>query len=674
MAVRSRTSLRVSVRQDHDEEDSLIHDDNHHPRSIIINPTGGPPLSKPPRIHPSSTTSRPRRRRKSSPDLLDATTPDIPRRTSTRLVSASSSSSSNTDHHNPPHLKARLLPRHATPTTAATTTTTTTKSTPPISSFFLRGLSRESPDPLDTISPATATTDSKRFPGRTPSSVSGRPSHQPGSLRSDELSSPPRKVGKANRPSTDGDVAALGNSPQPPPPPGPNPTSQDPAPTTSKPAVKEQRRSLRSHDGGSRARSELALYFPNYEQLLSVEPPKPEFLAGNTTIRLIDDLTSPPLPASALTSTDADSPFGNPLLNLHNCETITLSEPPPPPPPSDKDTPRTTPRKKPPKAKEDNEDALNEGAYFRPHRRNERQEKQLRNIERDRAQHEKQQLDRLLDELQSTDWPRVMGIGTLTDPDERKHYETKRAFFINEISALIQKFKIWKEEEKRRKVEKEKLVLQQQQEQSQSAGSTITTSHQPPASHKRRRPQPRPSTNEPDEQEVDDTDARVSTTSSSPDLSLPDVLSPTETPDINDVDAAAARQLLQEARSATAGKKLKQTTISFSGHGPKKKPKTHASPPNQDPPQPPSSPPILPPPPPPPDDKPFTSFYAKPYLRETAMSTHRKGRVRFAFGHPIPEMEEREFVLPSEILTTDAIHACRRKRRRLTRECRNSIG
>lgn len=39
--------------------------------------------------------------------------------------------------------------------------------------------------------------------------------------------------------------------------------------------VGRERRSLRSHDGGSRSKSELALYFQNYEQILSLEPVKP---------------------------------------------------------------------------------------------------------------------------------------------------------------------------------------------------------------------------------------------------------------------------------------------------------------------------------------------------------------------------------------------------------------
>ena len=35
------------------------------------------------------------------------------------------------------------------------------------------------------------------------------------------------------------------------------------------------KRSLRSHDGCSRSRSELALYFPNYDDLVSIEPKEP---------------------------------------------------------------------------------------------------------------------------------------------------------------------------------------------------------------------------------------------------------------------------------------------------------------------------------------------------------------------------------------------------------------
>jgi hypothetical protein len=35
-----------------------------------------------------------------------------------------------------------------------------------------------------------------------------------------------------------------------------------------------EKRSLRSHDGGSRSKSELAMYFPSYEQMISLQPVK----------------------------------------------------------------------------------------------------------------------------------------------------------------------------------------------------------------------------------------------------------------------------------------------------------------------------------------------------------------------------------------------------------------
>ena len=331
---------------------------------------------------------------------------------------------------------------------------------------------------------------------------------------------------------------------------------------------------------------------------------------------MIDDHSESPISLSDLPAPDTDTPFGNPLLQLHGCESISLPEP-------QQSEPSDTPE----------EDPLNEGTYFKAHRRNERQEKQLRNIERERAQHEKQQLDRLLDELQSHDWLRVMGITGLLSDQEKKQYEPKRDHFIKEISALIQKFKIWKEEEKRRKAEKEKAAAAAANPASHAAAEaqdSTTQQLQAPG--------------------IPDSEAE-----DSPSVSLSDVPSYSEPPDINDVDAWAARQLIQEARSATAGKKPKSTASEG-----RKKTK-------------PMKPEMLQPLPPPVDDKkPFSSFYAKRHLRDTALSAHRKGRTRFAFGYPVPEMEEQDFDLPSEILTPEAIDSCRRKRRRMKRASRGS--
>ena len=245
----------------------------------------------------------------------------------------------------------------------------------------------------------------------------------------------------------------------------------------------------------------------------------------------------------------------------------------------------------------DDDDPLNDEIYFLAHRRFERREKQLRNIERERAQHEKLQLDRILGELRGHDWLRVMGIGSIPDGD-KKLYEPKRSFFIKELSALLDKFKEWKEEEKRRRLEKDQMRELEGKE---------------------------------DEDDDDDT--------------------PSDQESINtsDVDAWAARQLHQEARRAFAGKRLPTQQRRPSKESARQR----------------TQPPALEP------EKPFTSFFAKRSLRDAAFSRQRSRRSNstiLAFGHPVPEISEHEFELPSDILTPAAIQACRRKRRRMKRE------
>jgi len=336
-----------------------------------------------------------------------------------------------------------------------------------------------------------------------------------------------------------------------------------------------------------------------------------EFLTGDTAIQLIDDLTKPP---STYLPPDPELPFGNPLVMFHNCKVIQLPDP-----------------------KEDHdaseEDPLNEGTYFRAHRRVERQEKQLRNIERERAQHEKLQVDRLLEELRGHDWLRVMGI---TATDNKKLYEPKRDFFIKELSALIEKFRIWKEEEKRRKLAKDKPSSPDAPPENDNIRDSI------------------------------------------------DIQSNGEPADPNDVDVQAARQLHREAQTATSGKKPKpsissekrrksKTALSAAGQEPESQP-------SQQPPQPTR---LVPEPLPLVENKPFTSFYSDPQVRAIALGkvssptnrrTNRLQHQTLAFGHPVPEMEEQEFELPPEILTEDAILASQRKQRRMRRDSRRGQG
>ncbi|KAJ4372519.1 hypothetical protein N0V83_004294 [Neocucurbitaria cava] len=119
----------------------------------------------------------------------------------------------------------------------------------------------------------------------------------------------------------------------------------------------------------------------------------------------------------------------------------------------------------------DGEDPLADSVYFTQHRRAERKEKQLRNIEKERAMHEKVQLERLLDGLQGPDWLKVMGITGVTD-GERKDWEPKRDYFVKEVEALVDKFRIWKEEEKRLRAEKEAALAARDEDEEEDGEDT----------------------------------------------------------------------------------------------------------------------------------------------------------------------------------------------------------
>ena len=363
-----------------------------------------------------------------------------------------------------------------------------------------------------------------------------------------------------------------------------------------------EKRSLRSHDGGSRSKSELALYFPNFDELVSIEPKEPgrlssltiykysltlpEFLTAETIVHITEDpskstikSTHPsstfknganklrPPSSHAATLNGSSNTFmlsGETFTTLNNATRIDIAS-------IDKSTRHV-------------KDPLTDAVYLKAHRRAERQEKQLRNIEKERAMHEKVQLERLLEGLKGHDWLKVMGISGITD-SEKKAFEPKRDYFIREVRILLEKFREWKEEEKRRKVEREESMQDE-------------------------------------DEELDEEEAKADEGESDGDP-----------PDYSDVDASAARQLHQEAILATNGQPGKSRS-----HRRKE----------------PTAPPI---------EKPFTSFYAKQYLREAAVGKHRRGRTRFAFGQPLPEPEDGEFSLPGDILNPERVAASARRQR-----------
>lgn len=84
--------------------------------------------------------------------------------------------------------------------------------------------------------------------------------------------------------------------------------------------------------------------------------------------------------------------------------------------------------------------------------------------------HEKVQLERLLDGLLGPDWLKVMGITGVTD-GERKDWEGKRMYFVREVRALVDKFRVWKEEEKRVRLEREGVMKAKEEEGEQEEGT-----------------------------------------------------------------------------------------------------------------------------------------------------------------------------------------------------------
>lgn len=365
----------------------------------------------------------------------------------------------------------------------------------------------------------------------------------------------------------------------------------------------EDKRTLRSQDDGPRLKSELAIYFPNYEDIIFDVPQEEqeEFLTVDSALYVTDDTHKTPTPSPTKSSKNAAANLrrtsvngsGPPALtpqrsasningsSILNFETFSKHIPANP------------------------EDPLTDEHFMKSHRRAERKEKQLRNIERERAMHEKVQLERILDGLMGHDWLRVLGITGITD-GEAKKYEKKRDYFIAEVQALVDKFRQWKEQEKKQRLVKEAAAAAKEAEEEE--GETTEGSVEPPSS---------------------------------------------------DLNASAARQLQQETvnalkKSTSKGKERAHPTSHPSQPA---TPTITIAPPR----------PMLPPAPPSPEI-PITSFYSKRHLRDAALGKARHGRSVTAFGHPIPELEECEFELPEDFVTEDFLRANARERRRRKRE------
>ncbi|KAI1909055.1 hypothetical protein LOZ65_006575 [Ophidiomyces ophidiicola] len=366
---------------------------------------------------------------------------------------------------------------------------------------------------------------------------------------------------------------------------------------------RKEKRLLRSHHGLLKARSELSMYFPKYEQILSLEPIKEEFLSIRSKVVILDDLAGVGLTNSvlngrhdALWRCNILEKIRNPLADLQQTRifegvtSLIVME-------------------------REKCDPLSPCIFSKAHKRVERKEKQLRNIEKERAQHEKIQLDRLLNALQGHDWLRVMGVGGIIE-SEKKLYEPKRAYFIMEVSTLLRKFEKWKDEEKKRKAEREHPVSNKNKDQFMGSRCDIVCERS--------------------------LCAQDNTTYEESLNAMESSNRPGTSPGVDILDAWAARQLHLETMSALRTKRRK---VEFKNNFPSGTSFEIAKR----------------------NDPPFTTA-TSPVLHKNSHLDNVLGTrlpSNLAFGQPIPKVLQSDFCLPLCILTNGAVRDClRRKRRR----------
>ncbi|KAH8679825.1 something about silencing, SAS, complex subunit 4-domain-containing protein [Tricladium varicosporioides] len=216
--------------------------------------------------------------------------------------------------------------------------------------------------------------------------------------------------------------------------------------------LKDDKRKLRSQEG-ARFKSELSFYFPEYDEIIGNEPKEEYTLNLDTPIIIVDTAKTsskqPPSPRKQNGDIE-DFPlkeFPDDLFtNLNDAQRVDFSF-------MDKNY-----------KEEGGEDPLSDEFLEQMHRKPERQERAIRNTDRGRAQHEKDQVVRLLEGLQGHDWLKLMGVSGVTD-SKRKEYEPARDHFIRGCETILDKFRTWREEEKRRKLEKEQAQAEAEAEE-----------------------------------------------------------------------------------------------------------------------------------------------------------------------------------------------------------------
>ncbi|KAI1283001.1 hypothetical protein F5Y07DRAFT_351578 [Xylaria sp. FL0933] len=391
---------------------------------------------------------------------------------------------------------------------------------------------------------------------------------------------------------------------------------------TSSAAAGPPGRKLRSQEA-TRFKSELAAYFPEYDEVIGNDPKEQHLLNVDTPIIIFDTEDEP---SDAAVTTTAAAAANEPpdhfeprphfsLVRVYNDRLFTDLYGSPT---ANLDFPETE------EIGSDLEDPLPDSLYAPVHRRAERLEKSIRNTERGRAQHEKDQIIRLLGELQGHDWLRTMGVNGVTE-SRRKTFEPARDHFIRGCQAILDKFRSWSQEEKRRKLERERALAEESDDEEDEEDE--------------------------DQQEDDEDDSDCREVADSADdaemvdierESEDDVASEGEPPDYSDVDAAA-RQLLDEAMERA---RYAAATSPKRARGELPPPQVDLAPPRE-----------------------FTSFFEKRHQRDAALNKgRRRGRTVLAWGHPVPEMSEYDFELPDDCLDEDTLRAHERRKRRDRRQ------
>jgi hypothetical protein len=219
----------------------------------------------------------------------------------------------------------------------------------------------------------------------------------------------------------------------------------------------QETRTLRSKEKAL-YKSELAAYFGNYEEILMDTAPQPlEYLRVDEPIYIVDEPGKGGASVSPTKGKTVTMPqrIRAPSLPQASMGAQAATSTPRPQMPDQTSNDAKTIHLLSPTREQSSADPLGDDLYLVYHKRAERKEKQLRNIEKERAQHEKAHLERLLEGLQGPDWLRVLGVTGVTE-GEQKEWKPKRDYFIKEVSDLVDKFRRWKDAERRLRLKKER--------------------------------------------------------------------------------------------------------------------------------------------------------------------------------------------------------------------------